>query len=84
APLSNLVIADVTPPYTAFVSASAGVLPAGLTGCTMNTPANPAPAAAVDCNAGQSVGGTGVLRWVLDGALNPQASGTVTYTVTVD
>ncbi|HUG24716.1 hypothetical protein, partial [Piscinibacter sp.] len=84
APLSNLVIADVTPPYTAFVSASAGVLPAGLTGCTMNTPANPAPAAAVNCALAQSVGGTGVLQWILTGSLHAGGSGTVSYKVTID
>jgi uncharacterized repeat protein (TIGR01451 family) len=46
-PLSNIVVSDATPPYTSFVSAAAGALPASLTACSKTTPAG----GPVDCAA---------------------------------
>jgi uncharacterized repeat protein (TIGR01451 family) len=68
-PLRNIVITDVTPPFTSFTSAACGALPASLTSCTISAPA---------------VGATGTVTWTLGGSLDPGASGTVTITVTVN
>jgi uncharacterized repeat protein (TIGR01451 family) len=70
APITQLVIADSTPSYTTFVagSASCGPLPPQLASCTPAPP--PAP--------------TGSVTWTFTGALDPGASGTVTFSVTVD
>jgi hypothetical protein len=83
-PLSGVVINDATASYTTFVSAAADTPPAGLGTCTMNTPVNPAPAAAVACSPTQSGTGKGPLRWSFSGSLNPGATGVVRYSVTVD
>jgi uncharacterized repeat protein (TIGR01451 family) len=68
-PLHNIVISDVTPPFTSFTSATCGSLPASLTSCTISAPA---------------VGATGTVTWTMGGTLDPGASGTVTITVTVN
>ncbi len=70
APITQLVIADATPNYTTFVPASAacGALPPQLGSCTPAPPAGP----------------TGSVTWTFTGALDPGASGTVTYSVTID
>jgi uncharacterized repeat protein (TIGR01451 family) len=67
-PLQNIVISDVTPPFTAFASAACGALPASLTSCVISAPA---------------AGATGTVTWTMSGTLDPGASGTVTITVTV-
>jgi uncharacterized repeat protein (TIGR01451 family) len=69
APITQLVIADATPNYTTFVPASAS--------CGALPPqlviCTPAPPAS-----------TGPVTWTFTGALDPGASGTVTYSVTID
>jgi uncharacterized repeat protein (TIGR01451 family) len=67
-PLKNIVISDLTPPFTAFASAACGALPASLTSCIISAPA---------------AGATGTVTWTMGGTLDPGASGTVTITVTV-
>ena len=67
-PLANIVIRDATPPWTTFDSASCAAASGGITGCTLTQPA---------------AGGTGALQWALAGALEPGASGTVTFRVRV-
>ncbi len=67
--LQNLVITDLTPQFTSFVSASCGALPASLTSCSVSAPAP---------------GSSGTITWTLGGSLNAGASGTVTLTVTVN
>ena len=83
-PMTKVMIGDSAPAYTVFQSAAAGTVPGDLGACTMNTPANPAPAAAVDCATVQPVGGTGAIRWLFDGRLNPGASGDVGFRVKVE
>jgi uncharacterized repeat protein (TIGR01451 family) len=83
-PMTKVTIGDSAPAYTVFQSAAAGTVPGDLGACTMNTPANPAPAAAVDCATVQPVGGTGAIRWLFDGRLNPGASGDVGFRVKVE
>ncbi len=70
APITQLVIGDATPKYTTFVpaSASCGALPPQLGSCT------PAP----------PPGATGSVTWTFTGGLDPGASGTVSYSVTID
>jgi len=84
APIGNLTIHDVVPPFTAFVSAAAGTVPATLTACAKNSPANPAPAARVPCATVQASGGTGPLDWRFTGALQPGQSGAVVFSVILD
>ena len=67
-PLQNIVITDPTPPYTTFVSAACGTLPASLTSCTITSPA---------------AGAAGTVTFTLGGTLDPGASGTLTLSVTV-
>lgn len=67
--LKNLVIADTTPQFTGFKSASCGALPASITSCTISAPA---------------VGLPGVVTWTLGGNLDPGASGTLALSVTVN
>jgi uncharacterized repeat protein (TIGR01451 family) len=70
-PLSTLVVSDVTPAFTNFVSAACpGVLPAGMTGCALTT--QPAVAA------------KGAVQWTFTGSLGPGAQVTVTYSVKLD
>ncbi|WP_232516691.1 autotransporter-associated beta strand repeat-containing protein [Thauera sinica] len=84
-PLTHMQISDGTPAYTTFVSAAADLpLPGGVTGCSLRSPANPPPAAAAPCSPAQTGTGKGLIGWHLDGSVNPGASGTVRYTVTVD
>ena len=66
--LGNVVIFDEVPAFTTFASAGAGTLASGLTGVTIVAP---------------SVGSTGPLRWTFAGSLNPGASGTVSFAVTL-
>lgn len=68
-PLSQIRIYDATPAYTVHTSAACGTLGSGLSGCTVTT--QPA------------VSGTGALLWTFTGSLASGASGTVTFTVTV-
>ena len=67
--LQSIVISDVTPQFTTFVSAGCGALPASLTSCGVSAPAP---------------GATGSITWTLGGSLNAGASGTVTLTVMVN
>lgn len=83
-PMTKVSIADTVPAYTTFQSATVGAVPNDLGTCTMNTPANPAPATAVACTTLQSTGGTGSLRWMFDGKLDPAATGDVSFKVKVD
>ena len=83
-PISGLTVNDTTPQYTAFAGAQADTTPATLASCQKHTPANPPPAAAVDCAAAQTEGGTGALSWKFTGPLDPGASGTVLFTVKVN
>jgi uncharacterized repeat protein (TIGR01451 family) len=66
--LGSLVINDMTPAYTTFVSQTNSALPAGLTSIAATTPA---------------VNASGALRWSFTGNLAPNASGTVTFVVKV-
>lgn len=66
--LSDLVVKDRTPAFTTYQSASAGPLPAGLTGVTVTAPA---------------VGAEGVVTWTFAGSLRPGATGSVTFQVKV-
>jgi uncharacterized repeat protein (TIGR01451 family) len=69
-PLSNVVVNDSTPAYTRYQAASCGApLPSGLSGCSVTT--QPA------------VNGTGAIQWTLAGSVDPGASGTLSYSVTV-
>lgn len=63
--LTNLKVADATPGFTVFADGACGTLGAGLTACTVGV--KPA------------VGATGALEWRFTGALQPGASGTVTF-----
>jgi uncharacterized repeat protein (TIGR01451 family) len=83
-PIRNLVLSDSTPSFTSFVGSLTGTTPATLTACVKNTPANPLPAAAVNCAAVQAAGGSGTLNWNLTGSLNPGDSGTVLFRVKVN
>jgi uncharacterized repeat protein (TIGR01451 family) len=67
-PLSTLVINDTTPAFTTFVSAACpGVLPSGMTGCSVST--QPA------------VGAQGSLQWTFTGTLPAGGQLAVTYQV---
>ena len=67
--LQNIFISDTTPKYTSFSSATCGVLPSSLTGCSIVAPA---------------VGAAGAVTWTLSGTLDPGATGSVTLTVIVN
>jgi uncharacterized repeat protein (TIGR01451 family) len=67
-PISTLVIFDETPTFTVFTSAAAGPFPANLTNVAIVNP---------------GVGNEGPIRWTFTGTLAPGATGTVTFTVTV-
>ena len=66
--LGNVVIYDEVPAFTTFASALASTLGSGLTGVTITAP---------------SIGSTGAMRWTFAGSLNPGASGTVSFAVTL-
>ncbi|RYF41645.1 MAG: DUF11 domain-containing protein, partial [Comamonadaceae bacterium] len=82
--ISRVIVSDATPTHTTYLSATAGAIPPGLGNCTMHTPGNPEPAAAMSCTPQQSGIGTGPLSWAFDGVLNPGATGHVLFRVTVD
>jgi uncharacterized repeat protein (TIGR01451 family) len=67
--VSNIVVSDITPNYTTFVSGACGTLPSGITACAITTQ--------------PSVGATGPINWTLTGSLSPSASGQVTFTVRI-
>lgn len=67
--LSAVKIFDSTPAYTVYTSAACGTLGTGLSACSLTTQ--------------PTVGQPGNLQWTLTGALASGASGTVTFTVTV-
>jgi uncharacterized repeat protein (TIGR01451 family) len=67
--LSSVRIYDQTPTYTVYASGACGTLGAGLTNCALTTQ--------------PGVGATGGLSWTLTGPLASGASGTVTFSVTV-
>ena len=66
---ADATISDTTPKYTSFSSATCGVLPSSLTGCSIVAPA---------------VGAAGAVTWTLSGTLDPGATGSVTLTVIVN
>lgn len=80
-PINTLVIKDITPAYTTFISALADVLPNALTDCTKITPASVAP---VPCVKPDTAGGTGDIEWRFTGALAPGATGLVTFRVMLE
>ena len=84
APLTKVILNDAVPAYTTFHSATAGPVPTGAGSCTMNTPVNPLPAAAVPCSPQQTGSGTGTLQWAFGGTLSPTATGFVQFRVLVD
>ena len=63
--LTGLKVLDTTPGFTVYAEAACGTLGAGLTACTVLT--KPA------------IGAAGPLEWRFTGALQPGASGTVTF-----
>jgi uncharacterized repeat protein (TIGR01451 family) len=63
--LTDLKVLDATPGFTVFSDGACGTLGAGLTACTLG--AKPA------------VGAAGALEWRFMGALQPGATGTVTF-----
>lgn len=67
--IDDLVIHDATPAYTTFLTASCGVLPADLSGCSITVP---------------GAGAAGDIRWVFNGSLRAGGQGTVEYHVQVD
>ncbi|MGI5845371.1 MAG: hypothetical protein ACOX9B_14520, partial [Candidatus Xenobium sp.] len=66
--IAALVVTDVTPAYTTFVSAAHGPLPTGLSGVVLATP---------------GVGAEGAISWTFTGILPPGGEGTVTFQVKV-
>lgn len=69
-PISRLTVHDTTPAYTRFASAACAALPQDLTACRIGK--QPA------------VNTRGGIEWIFDGALAPDAKGTVTFSVTVE
>jgi uncharacterized repeat protein (TIGR01451 family) len=70
APLSSVVINDVTPSFTTFLSAlCGGPLPNNITACALTTT--------------PGVGINGPVQWTLSGTLAPAQSGTVSFQVSV-
>jgi uncharacterized repeat protein (TIGR01451 family) len=67
--LNNLKVADTTPAFTVYAAGTCGPLGAGLSTCSLATK----PAA----------GAAGALEWQFNGTLAPGASGSVSFTVTV-
>ncbi|WP_369632073.1 MULTISPECIES: hypothetical protein [unclassified Variovorax] len=84
APIRSMVVNDMTPGYTTFVSATTGTTPASLTGCVKTTPANAPPAGAVACTTVQPAGGTGAIDWRFTGTVEPGGTGFVLFQVKVD
>jgi uncharacterized repeat protein (TIGR01451 family) len=69
-PLSRLTVRDSTPAYTRFASAACAALAPDLTACRIGQ--QPA------------VNTRGGIEWIFDGALAPDAKGTVIFSVTVE
>jgi uncharacterized repeat protein (TIGR01451 family) len=67
--LSNLTIADTTPPFTTYAASACGTLASGLSTCKVAA----APAA----------GAGGQIQWQFTGTLAPGATGTVTVSVQI-
>jgi len=67
-PFQNVVITDPLPPFTTYLSASCGPLPATLTSCAIAAP---------------TVGATGTVTWTLAGTLDASSSGNVYLSVQV-
>ena len=67
-PLASVIIYDATPAFTAFLSATNGVLPADFTALAISAP---------------GTGGNGAVKWTFDGTLGPGRTGTVEYKVNV-
>lgn len=68
-PITQVEITDVIPSYTTYNTSSCGTLPTGITNCAITAPA---------------VGATGTIVWTFTGALNPGATGIVSFTVKID
>ena len=83
-PVTGVVLNDMIPNYTTFVSAVAGPMPTAMSNCQKTTPANVLPAPTVACAFAQAAGGTGPVSWHFDGTLNPGATGSVLFQVKVD
>jgi uncharacterized repeat protein (TIGR01451 family) len=66
--IQQLVVNDMTPPYTMYASSVGLSLPASLGPMTTAAP---------------SVGGSGALRWSFPGQLLPSASGSIQFSVVV-
>ena len=84
AQLSTVAITDGTNLYTTFMNATASAAPPALGNCTLHTPNNPSPAPGVACTPLRTGSGKGTVRWEFSGTLAPGATGTVSYSVTVD
>lgn len=84
ASLQDLTINDTVPVFSTFVSTGLETTPTKLTACTKSTPANPPPAAEVDCASPQGAGGVGTIRWRFVGQLDPAARGAILFRVKVD
>lgn len=69
-PISRLTVRDSTPAYTRFASAACAALPPDLTACRIGQQP------AIDTR--------GAIEWIFDGALAPDAKGTVIFSVTVE
>lgn len=69
-PISRLTVRDATPAYTRFASAACATLPKDLTACRIGQQP------ALDTRGG--------IEWIFDGALAPDAKGTVNFSVTVE
>lgn len=68
-PISQIEVTDEVPVYTTYSSGNCGVLPPGVTNCSITAP---------------SIGSRGTVRWTLTGILQPGESGTVSYKVLID
>lgn len=69
-PISHLTLRDSTPAYTRFASAACAALPQDLTACLIGQ--QPA------------VNTRGGIEWIFEGALAPDATGTVVFSVTLE
>lgn len=69
-PIRRLTVRDSTPAYTRFASAACAMLPKDLTACRIGKQP------ALDTHGG--------IEWIFDGALAPDAKGTVRFSVTVE
>lgn len=67
--LTHVVVSDATPAFTRFAAAAVALSPSGLGAVTLTAPA---------------VGASGTIAWSFVGELTSGATGTVTFSVTVD